>query len=55
MRKCPKCEHRETKEITLSNFISLLNYKKCFNCRKKYFWLSFLNKNYFLKIESLIK
>ena len=55
MIKCPLCYSKKNKKITAYNYIPYLRYSKCYNCKRKYIWIQFLNKNFFLKKESLIK
>lgn len=54
MKECPKCKRNHKKEITFSDFIPNLKWIKCFNCRKKYTWIFFLNKKIILKEKSLL-
>lgn len=52
---CPKCSRRRKNKKSLSGFFPSLNFFNCFNCRKKFVWITVFNKVYFLQKTSLLK
>lgn len=51
----PNCYRKKRNRKSLIDYFPKLNYFECFNCKKRFLWLTMLNKNYFLQKESLIK
>ena len=52
---CPKCRDKKNKKFSFLNLLPELYFLKCYNCRKKYTWILFMNTQIILKEKSLLE
>ena len=52
---CPKCKRTNNKKFSVLNLIPEVNFLKCYNCRKKYIWILFMNTNIIINEKSLLE